>query len=277
MSWYVLAAAITIDDTNDELHFKEDGGSTLVAALTHGTFALYADGSETGNIDTSPDSGDFAANVEAALIAAGAKTYSVAYRGSVDDSGVTGTVTITANSGTVQIMATSTLPLTILGFPQANTSASLVLTSSRSPSHTWVADQPPQRVDRGIRRAVRHQHVSANNSRSTFTASDDDKLRELAWDHVAGRRALEDKAAAFSDEAASFERFWADVLASGTRFRVYSVGLSSGTTLELINYDDNYLGTYVLDGESIGEFAPARTRMGLDIFGWSVLAAEYVA
>jgi hypothetical protein len=240
------------------------------ATITPGAYYLHGDGTV---------SGDLCKAIKDALDTEYTPTtFTVAYAGKTTTAGVTGTVTITPSSGTIQLLdasAQSSFDLQLIGHANgANTATSTPLVSTLSPSATWVADQPRVLIDQAhFDRPGIHQHRTPAGQRHTFASSSPAEARQIAWEHVYKDRVLVEHSSA--DVYRTFANFW-ETIGDGRTVRLYAdVEASAGTLATLAAAD--LVGTYVIDAGDAVAWNPSRTVPAAGLFGWQILLWEYVA
>lgn len=262
----VLAAEID----GGVIRVTEDGATFTIDVIVPSGF-LYGDGSEAD---------DFCRKLAAALSeesgdngAGGA--YTCEYVAKTTPGGVTGTLVITGDVefGILWEHANTTLNPAVLGFPATNQVEALTQTSTLSPSHTWVSNQPAVRLDPDSPVGDARVLGAGDGSVYIFQTEDVTDRRVDPYLLIAADRSR--TYLSTSDPARAFESFWR--LARVKPIRLYRGGIDSGTTLETLDSTD-LVGTYVLEEQDIQRMPPMtpRQRSGSQAYDFELGMREWV-
>jgi len=152
----------------------------------------------------------------------------------------------------------------------ADTGSTGGIFSALSTPSTFISSQPRVRIDPGPFEKDVHQHIAADASRYTFTASDVREMRRLRFENIERGRTFSEANSA--DPNRAFEAFW-KYANDGRLVRLYEAEeASSGLLPDLTSSE--LTGTYVLDEDTCRRFEPDRPSAAVDLYGWDVTLAE---
>lgn len=266
----VLCNEIIVDSTNDTVNFKESGTSRT-ATLTHGTFFLYGNGSETGDASDGTSNGDFGANLTAAMTAAAlVANYTCETYFWTDSTHIATQFQVLTNTGTIQIVTGGTFDLTLLGF-STNTAIASVINSDISASASWVCDQPYVSILNLTRDHSYSQRFSSGGKPYSYALKDQSLDLELLFNNVSKRRAIYSNTT--SNETDSFEMFY-NTLRKGGYARAYVVeidGVAYSTDSSSLRIQG------VLNLDKTDDFNPAFVQNTTLLYDFGITIREVVA
>lgn len=261
---HIFCAEIVVESGANTIIF--DDGAARTATITPGSYCLYGDASESGNIDAGDSNGDLLAAIKTAMEAVSAQTYTLVYTAKVTSGGVTGEVVITQDSGSLHLDSGSTFDMTLLGFPAAGQDdGGASVTSSLSPGATWCSNSPPKIVyGSGAEHPCSQSFAPSGRPFKRYRASER-TFRKCRIEHNHMDRTKKEGIA--SDEGRTFEA-WREVVGLN-RLRLYKKVIASS---EVTGLNSTYLvGTYTLDAQTIQRFDPENMSPGQNLWGFDLL------
>lgn len=274
----VFAGAVVITTgENDTIRIAEDSGAfEFDAVLLAGTFFVFGDGTDTDDLCRIIKN---ALNT-ASTASGGSYTYTVTFTPSIDDTDITGTVSITSTGTNLNWKgdhANHDFPSDAIGIPVgAQTGPSTNVNNSlygTSPSNTWVGYQPI--IEESPRPPQRPaiQHETAGGQTYTFINGAKTKRRNESFEHIRPERVYIVDAGT-SDPAQSFESFW-DNVGDGRIIRIYHSPVSSGTDLVTLTDTTHLVGAFVpMNLESYPDFELDEVAR---LYSWDIDFREYKA
>lgn len=270
INYYVLARELVLTSANNQFIVSEDGGADVTITLTAGSYYLYGDGTESGDLCE-----EIAAqlNAHASL----SNTYTCSYTASIDNSAfaLTGSVTITTNGTSINVKGstysgTATFDMYWIGFSRNTNSGLTSVSGVVSPSITWCPDQPPTLIDGDRVEGQSIQHRGPSGRRHTFVVDDPVEYRALRFDFTTAERAK--NSTSWSPYTSSFQLFWEDIR-QGMPIKLFSTTVSSGTDLTTLTTASHLVDDYVLSSP-LEEFRPTRDTP-VPTWAWDIELAEY--
>lgn len=258
--WDVFASEITITAAvNDTIRIREDGAGTIDVALPAGTYYLIGTGD--GLADALSD----AINSESTLSGTGAG-YTVTCVFSTTAGQPTATFTIATDATSLQILSAGTdFDLTQIGFPQSDSAAAASISSSLSPTATWLSDQPyVVRPDEGGQKSSK-QLVAVDGTRYTFNMADRITPRVVGFDSVTPDRTRESEST--GDTARTFEAF-RELTSDGRKIKMYRKAEASAGTLDTVATAD-LVETYVQELTDGYRSRFRRGPGGVPLYAWT--------
>ena len=273
----VLCSALeVVAGVNDQIVLYEPNGASpgkQTATVAAGTYYVYQD----------DDGGEAANNLLTAVVTAidtasgttgngYAYSWSLTLRQEVDHTSTVFSATSDTDNFRIDASdADCTFPVELIGLEAgADTGSVSDIVSSLSSALTWVSSQPRARIDPGGWERDVHQHVAADGSRHTFTASDVREMRRLRLENIERGRVFE--AANSADPGRAFEAWWR-LASDGRLVRLYEVEPSSATLLPDLTSSE-LVGTYVLTQDSCTGFDPRRPDDAVALYSWDLMLAK---
>ncbi len=265
--FYVLPLAVVIDNTNNVIRFGENSGASVASAtLSFGTYHVYGDGTEAGDLLT---------EIRTQLDASSplGQTYTVALTSVlVEPASFCAYVTIIASAGDFVLLTTDgahTFPSDVIGHSlTADSAFASGLLSTKSTSRTWVSNQPPTMIDVGSVSGMVAQDRTPQGQMHTFVTADPVERRTLGFSHVHESRAITNTL----DPWRTFNYFWRH-MRKGDPLRIYERETVATSIAGLSSAD--LVGTYVMTSPL--ETLTIDRDSRVPTYAWEIELVEYIA